>query len=1026
MLHIKVLNFIKLNFRSYANLTSFLIIPLFTASQCCVNYNEPTTISDVINTFYPCQSGTSLNSGSTSISLGSVPGVDQFGSSYGNVPISTGDLVLIIQMQGANYNSENASSYGDGTSFSGPDGLGATGVTALNNVGHYEFVIAQNDVPLSGGTLTVNGSCSSGGLVNNYESQQASSGFFQKTFQVVRVPRFANLTLMQDLTTTAWNGTVGGILALSVLGTLDFNGHNILASGKGFRGGFQNVRPSGNNVNVIATGDINLSSGKGEGICGTPRFLWNGQDAVDYGVGWFGYQGGNYGRGAPGNAGGGGNTHNAGGGGGAGYGSGGVGGNGISGAGFVFPNGGRPGAGIIYNSTRLIMGGGGGGGDANNAQTGIKGGSGGGIVFITAGTVAGSGAVDVSGSAGQFGIFGSAPDGAGGGGAGGSIFFNSDQPSPTAIIDLIAVGGAGGNTLNDANDPHGSGGGGGGGAIFFNLPSASVTTSVTGGLSGATNNGNGTQNGALSGLDGIVELLNQGINNPINSLVVHPKPAADFLQSNACVNSNHGFIDLSTVSGASQIVEWHWDFGDGNTSTVSNPSHSYNAPGNYDVALIIVTNFGCRDTIVKQIRVGMTYNDIQEINACTGYVWAQTGLSYTASGIYEDQYYTYLGCDSVKVLDLEVSYPTSSETAITACNDYYWNGQVYTSSGEYTYQTANAQGCDSLAILNLTINYGSTTTSNITACDSYTWINGETYSQDIQGVQTVLTGQNGCESVMVLNLVIFQSELIQESVEACGEFTWFNDVYTASGTYTHLDLTDSGCEELNVLDLVIHPEYEVTETRWTCNPEDTETEINYFVSEHGCDSVHFIEPILVANDLLPKAYFTVEPGLQLHPNQPLKCRNESLQSISYLWNFGDFSELSTEENPEHIYYSEGKYEIVLVAFNEQGCSDESRMTVLVRDSLMIFVPNTFTPDNNPVNPAFCPVLSPLSGIAEYKLIITNRWGKVLFETDDPTRCWDGGYEGFYADNGSYNWVISIREKGKSETIRHAGHVNIIR
>ena len=90
------------------------------------------------------------------------------------------------------------------------------------------------------------------------------------------------------------------------------------------------MRPSGASVSDYSTTNNNLSSGKGEGICGTPRFLWNGANQVDYGVNWVGYPGGNYGRGAPGNAGGGGNVHNAGGGGGAGYGSGGVGGNSAS------------------------------------------------------------------------------------------------------------------------------------------------------------------------------------------------------------------------------------------------------------------------------------------------------------------------------------------------------------------------------------------------------------------------------------------------------------------------------------------------------------------------------------------------------------------------------------------------------------------------------------------------------------------------------------------------------------------------
>lgn len=78
----------------------------------------------------------------------------------------------------------------------------------------------------------------------------------------------------------------------------------------------------------------------------------------------------------------------------------------------------------------------------------------------------------------------------------------------------------------------------------------------------------------------------------------NPIPIADFNFTDACLNNPMDFIDSSTVSSGS-ISSWSWDFGDGNLSTLQNPSYIYNAPGTYAVSLIVTTNNGCKDTITK-------------------------------------------------------------------------------------------------------------------------------------------------------------------------------------------------------------------------------------------------------------------------------------------------------------------------------------------------------------------------------------------------------------------------------------------
>ncbi len=580
-----------------------VIIPNIILSQCCVSYNSLQNGGSLINTFYPVSGNVVVNNGVTSIPLGAVPINDVFGNSYGSTPINAGDLLLIVQMQGADFNAQSSNLYGAGITNSGPDSLGATGYTNLNNVGLYEYVIAQNSVPLSGGTLNFSGNCVGGGLNNSYINQSATAnGAVAKKFQIVRVPKFYNLTLTSNVTTTAWNGSVGGIIVLDVLGTLDLNGFSIDASGKGFRGGYMNVRASGGNTTTVTTYDSNISSGKGEGICGTPRFMWDGLNQVDNGVNWIGYNGGNFGIGAPGNAGGGGNIHNAGGGGG---GAGGAGGCGAKGVGSSILNGGRPGNSITPSVNKLFMGGGGGGGDANNALTGVKGGSGGGIIFVKCNSLIGNGTIISNGSNGQPGNLGAAPDGAGGGGAGGTIIIETNTSSSSSTLNLIARGGNGGNSLNQNTDYHGPGGGAGGGIIYYSSVISNVTVDVAFGNNGRTNFGNGISWGANNGTVGYSSTFTHAQFPSYLSNVNYPNPVADFNANVACIGSQTTFQNNSTINSiySSSIIQYNWNFGDGTNSQVINPSHTYATAGSYSVTLTVTTNFGCINSITKTVTV---------------------------------------------------------------------------------------------------------------------------------------------------------------------------------------------------------------------------------------------------------------------------------------------------------------------------------------------------------------------------------------------------------------------------------------
>ena len=211
--------------------------------------------------------------------------------------------------------------------------------------------------------------------------------------------------------------------------------------------------------------------------------------------------------------------------------------------------------------------------------------------------------------------------------------------------------------------------------------------------------------------------------------------SADFTANNVniCLGSSITFSDISTGSPTS----WTWDFGDGNSSTLQNPTHTYSSAGTYNVSLTI-SDGTITDTETKTafIAVGSTVNTLENITACDNYSW--NGTTYSISGNYIDTLQTSIGCDSIVTLVLTINNGTSSQENITACNNYSWNGTTYSQSGTYTNTLQTTNGCDSIITLSLTINQNESSQENISTCNNYTW-NGNTYSQSGSYLDTLQT-----------------------------------------------------------------------------------------------------------------------------------------------------------------------------------------------------------------------------------------------------------------------------------------------
>ncbi len=199
-------------------------------------------------------------------------------------------------------------------------------------------------------------------------------------------------------------------------------------------------------------------------------------------------------------------------------------------------------------------------------------------------------------------------------------------------------------------------------------------------------------------------------------------------------------------------------------------------------------------------------------------------------------------------------------------------------------------------------------------------------------------------------------------------------------------------------------------------------------SEFGCvGSDTLSTPITIRN--YPEVDFTWDPQPVDILHREVHFRNLTAGADSIYWNFYNAGE-SFFANPVWTFpdiETTSPYLICLTAGNEFGCLDTLCQDVYIENILQVFVPNTFTPDGDGLNDVFMPVINgELDG--SYRFWVYNRWGDIVFYTEEVGKAWTGGYDGgaYYIQDGYYLWKIEVDdlETGKPKTFE--GNVNIVR
>ncbi len=469
----------------------------------------------------------------------------------------------------------------------------------------------------------------------------------------------------------------------------------------------------------------------------------------------------------------------------------------------------------------------------------------------------------------------------------------------------------------------------------------------------------------------------------------------------------------------------------------------------------LTTIAGCDSIIVTNVTMNPTYNLTENATVCDGASITYpdgTTATITANTSYTSNLTSAFGCDSIIVTNVTMvatSNATENVQVCTGSNYTYPDGTVsnnITANESHVSILTSVSGCDSIVTTNVTVVTAYNIVSDINLCSgsNYTYADGTT-SFNITANETYVSNfvtAAGCDSVVTENILVSPSYNLTENIAVCeNDVVTYPDgtteTITANTSYTSNLTTVAGCDSIVVTNVTMNPGFQSTQDISVCENElvlypdgtsetvvSSTTHTSVLTSSNGCDSIIVTNVSLIPN---PIASFSMSQTNLTTFNSTVDFFNNSINANSYLWLFAD-STVSNVFEPSYSFPNDaaGSYNTTLIAYNELGCSDTMTLSVEVEEELIFYVPNTFTPDNDEFNQVFMAVFTQGYDPFDFNMVIFDRWGEIIWESNDDSVGWDGTYAGIPVQDGTYTWRIEFKTTASDERVVAIGHVNVLR
>lgn len=491
----------------------------------------------------------------------------------------------------------------------------------------------------------------------------------------------------------------------------------------------------------------------------------------------------------------------------------------------------------------------------------------------------------------------------------------------------------------------------------------------------------------------------------------------------------------SSINAASYL----WTFGDGITSTDTSPRHEYLTPGTYAVRLIATNPGSCNGddtlttviTLQPIIEAGIVVPDsfgcipftVDFQNSSIGgvqYIWS---FGEGTLSTLENPSYTYndTGTYTVQLIIIDSASCNIADTASTIVRAS--DNRVTTAFAMDTL----AFECDSIVIqfTNQSVNY-----------TSLLWDFGDGSTSTLPNPLHTFSGLDS-----------FNIRLFADNPVSCNETDTTAQILLHPDTVTALLDGNDGCTPLDLL--LTNNSVNATSYIWnfwngsTSTAEEPSlfsglTPGNYSVTLTAYNPLTCNDSSVATAAFTvyatPGAYFTIGDSLYLlHENAVFDNQSDA---GSYLWEFGD-GNTSTDggDTVLHPYHEEGIFLPCLTVTTPEGCDSTFCGRLRVEFIGVVDVPNAFSPNGDGFNDIF---YVRGAGVTELEFRIYNRWGELVFETNDiaivcndlanciETKGWNGTYKNEKQEMDVYVYTLrAIFENGK-DTGTRTGNISLIR
>lgn len=180
---------------------------------------------------------------------------------------------------------------------------------------------------------------------------------------------------------------------------------------------------------------------------------------------------------------------------------------------------------------------------------------------------------------------------------------------------------------------------------------------------------------------------------------------------------------------------------------------------------------------------------------------------------------------------------------------------------------------------------------------------------------------------------------------------------------------------------------------------------------------------------IPVAAFSINPNpVSMFNTQVHLFNNSSSDVTNYQWTIDQGTPaIANSEDlltslPEGVA---GNYGVSLIVTNAGGCVDSIHQVIQVISDVILYAPNTFTPDGDEFNQNWRIFIDGIDR-AQFSLFIFNRWGEMIWENHDPDGSWDGTYAGQLVPEGQYIWTIEAKDLVNDKKYSFNGHLNVLK